>query len=92
MYNTDIKDTNIEAEKLSALSVYQLDYSSVDNSTLQCCVVHDGASDDRADKCSISGYYHHRKRHLALHTTTTDKQCKYTINNYYICRYVYVCM
>ena len=77
MYKTDIKDMNIEAEEISALSVYQLDYSSVDNSTLQCCVVHDGASDDRADKCSISGYYHHRKRHLALHTTTTDKQCKY---------------
>ena len=72
----DTKDMDIEAEELSALSVYQLDYSSVDNSTLQCCVVHDGASDDRADKCSISGYYHHRKRHLALHTTTTDKQRK----------------
>ena len=76
---------NIEAEELSALSVYQLDYSSA---TLQCCVVHDGASDDRADKCSISGYYHHRKRHLALHITTNDKQCKYIINNYYICRCV----
>ena len=92
MYNTDIKDMNIEAEELSVLSVYQLDYSSVDNSTLQCCVVHDGASDDRADKCSISGYYHHRKRHLALHTTTTDKQCKYIIINK-LCTYVhsYVC-
>ena len=77
MCNTDIKHINIEAEELSALSsVYQLDYSSVDNST-QCCAVDDGASDDRADKCFISGYYHHRKRHLALHTTTTDKQCKY---------------
>ena len=84
-----MKDMNIEAEELSALSVYQLDYSSVDNSTLQCCVVHDGASDDRADKCSISGYYHHRKRHLALHTTTTDKQCKYIIN---YCVAAYLCM
>ena len=77
----DIKDINIEADDLSALGVYQLDYSSVDNSTLQCYVVHDGASDGRADKCSISGYYRHRKRHLALHTTTTNKQCKY-ISNY----------
>ena len=88
MYNTDIKHINIEAEELSC--VYQLDYSSVDNST-RYSVVHDGASDDRADKCSISGYYHHRKRHLALHTTTTDKQCKYIVNNYvcmYLCMYV----
>ena len=67
---------NNEAENLTALSYYQLDYSFVDNSTLQCCIVHDGASDDRADKCSISSLYHHRKRCLALHSTTTDKQCK----------------
>ena len=84
MYNTDIKHINVEAEELNALSsVYQLDYSSVDNPDLQCC---DEASDDRADKCSISGYYHHRKRHLALNTTTTDKQCKYIVNNY-VCMY-----
>ena len=75
--NTGTKDINNEAEKLTALSsVYQSGYSLADNSTLQCCVVHDGASDDRADKCSISGYYHHRKRCIALHSTTTDKQCK----------------
>ena len=70
-------DVNIEAENLSALSsVYQWDYSSVDNSTLQCCVVYDGASDYRAEKCSISSYYHHRKRYLTLHSTTNEKQCK----------------
>ena len=74
---TDSVVFNTEAENLTALSsVYQLDYSSVENSTLQCCVVHDGASDDRADKCSISSYYHHRRQHLALHSTTIDKQCK----------------
>ena len=78
IYYTDTMDVDTEAENLTALSsVYQLDYSSVDNSTLQCCVVHDGASDDRADTCSISSYYHHRKRYLALHSTTTNKQCKY---------------
>ena len=79
VYNADIKSINIKAESLSALSsVYQVNCacSTVENSTLQCCV-HDGASDDRAEKCSISGYYHHRKRQLALHTATTDKQCKY---------------
>ena len=74
---------NIEAMDIRALSsVYQLDYSSKENSIIQCCIVHDGASDDRADKCSISGYYHHRKRHLTLNSTTTDKQCKYIVNNY----------
>ena len=74
---TDTVDINIEAENLTALScVYQIDYSSVEISTLQCCVVHDGASDDRGDKCFISSYYHHRRGHLALHSTTTNKQCK----------------
>ena len=86
LYNTDTMGMNIEAESLSALSsVDRLDYSSVNDSTLQCCVVHDGASDDRADKCSISGYYHHRKQHLAVHTTTTDEQCKF-----YVCMHVKV--
>ena len=86
LYNTDTMDMNIEAESLSALSsVDRLDYSSVNDSTLQCCVVHDGASDDRADKCSISGYYHHRKQHLTVHTTTTDEQCKL-----YVCMHVKV--
>ena len=74
---TDTVDVNTEAENLTALSsVYQSDYRSAENSTLQCCVAHDGASDDRADKYSISSYYHHRKRFLALHSTTTNKQCK----------------
>ena len=83
MYNIDIKDVNIEGMDIRALSsVYQLDYSSVENSILQCSVIHDGASDDRADKCSISGYYHHRKRHLAFNTTATDKQCKYILCMY----------
>ena len=78
---TDTVNVNIEAENLTALSsVYQSDYSSVKNSTLQCCVVHDGASADRADKCSISSNYHHRKRYLALQSTTTDKQCKYILS------------
>ena len=74
---------NIAAENLIALSsVYQSDYSLVENSTLQYCIVHDGASADGADKCCISNNYLHRKRYLALHRTTTDKQCKYVVNNY----------
>ena len=78
MYKTDNVDVNTEAENLTALSsVYQLDYSSVDNSAIQCCVVQNVASDDRADKCSISDYYHHRKRYSVLHSTTTEKQCEY---------------
>ena len=78
MYNIGSVIVDSEAENLTALSsVYQLDNSLVDHSTLQCCIVHDGASDDRADKCSISSCYNHRKRYLALHSTTTDKQCKY---------------
>ena len=82
MYYTGTVNVDTEAESLNALSsVYQLDYSSVENSTLQCCVVHDEASDDRADKCSINTDYHHRKRYLNLHSTTTDKLCKYT----YLC-------
>ena len=82
-YITDTININIEAENLIALSsVYQSDYSLVESSTLQCCIVHDGASADRADKCSISSYYLNRKRYLALHRTTTDKQCKYVVNNY----------
>ena len=77
MYNTGTTGINSGAETLSALSsVYQLDYSTVDSSTLQCCVVHDGASGDRADKCSISIHNHHRKQYPTLHSTTTDKQCK----------------
>ena len=93
----DIKYINIGAERLSALSsVHQLqmDYSSVDNSTLQRCMVHDGASDDRADKCSISGYYRHRKRYLVLHTTTTDKQCEYKLCmsvSMYVITYLVMC-
>ena len=76
---------NTGAENLTALScIYQSDYSSVETSTLQCCVVHDVASADEADKCSISNNYLHRKRYLALHRTTTDKQCKYIVNNYVI--------
>ena len=78
VHNTDAVDINIKAENLGALSsVYHLDYSSVDNSNLQCCVVHDGASDDRAEKCYISCGYYYRKRYLALHSTAADKQCKY---------------
>ena len=77
---TDTVNINIEAENLTALSsVYQSDYSSIENSTLQCCIVHDGASDARADRCSISSTYHHRKRY----------QCKYNlVNNHVQCNHV----
>ena len=69
MHNTGI---NIAAEKLTALSsVHQFDYSQMDNSSHQYCVVHYGASDDRAEKCSVKG---HRRRYLSLHTATTGKQ------------------
>ena len=73
--NTDPVDVSIAAEKLAALSsVHQLDYSHMDNSSYQYCVVHDGASDDRAEKCSVKGHLNHRRRYLSLHTTTTGKQ------------------
>ena len=69
--------TNNKAEDLSAFSsFYQLD-----NSTLRYSVVHDEASDDKADRCSISGYYHHRKRCLASCRTITDQHGKYTCNS-----------
>ena len=72
IHNTDI---NIAAEKLTALSsVHQFDYSQTGNSNQQYCVVHDGASDDRAEKCSVKGHLSHRRRYLSLHTTTTGKQ------------------
>ena len=58
---------------------YLLDYCSIDDSTLHYRVIHEEASDDRADKCSISGYYHHRKRRLASCRMTPHKQCKYII-------------
>ena len=74
VYNTGTVEINIEAKNLSTLShVSQLD----DHPSIQCCVDYDEASDDRAEKCSISDYYHHRKRSLpALCSTSTDKQCK----------------
>ena len=72
MHNTGI---NIAAEKLTALnSVHQFDYSQMDNSTHQYCVVHDGASDDGAEKCSVEGHLNQRRRYLSLHTTTAGKQ------------------
>ena len=70
--NIGLVDVNIAAEKLTALSsVHQLDYSQMDKSSHQYCVVHDGASDDRAEKCSVSSYCKDRRRYLSLHTTTT---------------------
>ena len=79
VYITGAMDISVEAENLSALSsLHQLDHCLVDNSTL-----HDGALDGRADKCSISCYHRHRKRYLALHSTTIE-DCKY------ICMYVHM--
>ena len=75
--NTDPVDVSIAAEKLAALSsVHQFDYSQMDNSSHQYCVVRDGASDDRAsddraEKCSVSSYCKDRRRYLSLHTTST---------------------
>ena len=70
--NTDPIDVSIAAEKLGALSsVHQFDYSEIENSSHQYCVVHDGASDNRAEKCSIRSSSYHRRRYLFLHTTTT---------------------
>ena len=61
-YNIVLVDVSIAAEKLTALSsVDQFDYSQIENSTHQCCVVHDGASDDRAEKCSVRSYSNHRR-------------------------------
>ena len=72
MHNTDI---NSAAERLAALcSVHKFDYIQMDNSSHQHCVVHDGASDDKAERCSVRGHLNHRRRSLSLHTTTTGKQ------------------
>lgn len=49
---------------------------SIDDSTLQYCVAHEEALNDKADKCFISGYYHHRKRSLASRRVTNHNQCK----------------
>ena len=73
MYNTDNVVVHEEVENLCALSsVQQMDK---DNSTLQC-VINDGASDDRADKCSINNHLNGRRRSVAFQAaiTTTDKQ------------------
>ena len=77
--NTGNVDISFEAEHLGALSsVHQLDYSSVDNSTLQYCLAHHEAPDDRANKCYVSRHCNHRKRYPALCSKrkTTDKQCE----------------
>ena len=72
IHNTGI---SITAEKLTALSsVHQFDYCQMNNTSHQYCVVHDGASDGRAKKCSVKGHLNHRRRYLSLHTTTTGKQ------------------
>ena len=70
--NTDPIDVSIAAERLAALrSVYQFDYNQIENSSHQYGVVHDVASDDRAEKCSVRSSCYHRRRYLFLHTTTT---------------------
>ena len=54
MYITDTVTISVEAENFDALSgVYQLDYNLVDSG-----IVYDEASDNRAGKCSVSGYNH----------------------------------
>ena len=66
---------SIAGEKFTASSsVHQFDYSQMDNSNHKYCVVHDGASDDRAEKCSVIGHLNHRRQYQSLHTTTTGKQ------------------
>ena len=72
MCNIGPVDFSIAAEKLTALSsVYQFDYSQIENLIHQYCVVHDGASDDRAEKCSVRSYCNHRRRYQSLDTTIT---------------------
>ena len=76
--STDITDqlnTELEAKNLCTLSdTQQYDYRLVEGSTLHNCLVHDGASDGRADKCSASGYHRCRKRLFVLYATTTGKK------------------
>ena len=74
MYNIVLVDVRIAAEKLTVLSsVHYFDYSQIENSNHQYCVFHDGASDDRAEKCSVRSYSYHRRQYLSLRTTTTGK-------------------
>ena len=78
LYNTGSVDVSVEA--VSALSHdHQLNNCLVDNSTLEC-FINDGASDDRAVKCSISKYYHHsgRRRLVIVEATATNNQCMYS--------------
>ena len=80
LYNTGSMDGNIEA--VSALSsAHQLNNCLVDNSTLEYSI-NDGASDDRAVKCSNSNHYHHngRRRLVVVEGTATNNQSMYIIS------------
>lgn len=67
--NTGTKDS----EAVSALNnVHQLNHISTIN------FFSDGASGDRADKCSISNHcYNVRRRFITLQAAITDETCKY---------------
>ena len=72
---TDQLNTEFDAKHLCTLSgTQQYDYRLVEGSALHSCLVHDGASDCRADKCSASGYHRCRERLFVLCATTTGKK------------------
>ena len=71
MYITDYRE-NIQAVNLCALSAI----GQLDNCSVNTVIGNEGASTDRAEKCSISSHCYHvniRKR-VALQAT---KQCTY---------------
>ena len=59
---------------LEAVSALNLDKCLVDN------FINDGASDDRAYKCSVRNHYYFNGRRrfiVSQAATTTDRPCKY---------------
>ena len=72
--NTDTVDISTEAENLCAFNVYQLANKSLDS-----FIFDHEASNDRAEKCSISSLYQckSRRRLVNSQNAVADKQCTY---------------
>ena len=79
IHDTGNLDVNNETKTLHLNSkIYEFDACSLNDTSLEC-VTNDEALNNRAEKCSISTYYHcyARRRCVDLTHATTDKLCTY---------------